>query len=437
MIWLIVAYILLEFISSFSVVNSVLGQNALETMDDGKPKSFNLYLVVPLLYEQDNLFDTYHRFQVFAETYDNVQVYFVTTERERIEKPDQISTREILNQIGGEFPSTKIKFLHYGENNNVVSEQLNFALTHIREEVSDLANSFVSFYNADSKISHRYIHVLSKTIGECLGQKVVFQQSSLFLTNVPELVADGKYLLAAFGVFQTSWTLRHEIPHYLFEKNILRVKCLSGFHLVYCVTHGLTLSLEAYNDLGPFPVMKIGGEDLAYGFRVKSCGYSVIPVLDLENSETPNNAIALYTQLKQWFLATLGYLTFWRHTGKEGRIFQNVLLTIQGILIHSVKWLIRGPFILFLLFKAIYYDRVVFFTLVYSMYVLATFLPVVCIWNRLDNNLFPNVSRMALIKLVIVYAMVPVLRSFPALTALFLYIRILFGYNFIKQKTGV
>src|SRR6185312_13754781 len=91
----------------------------------------------------------------------------------------------------------------------------------------------------------------------------VFQQCSLFTSNF-NAVKKINYFIACFGIYQSIWTLKHEIPRLLISSN--QAKLLSRLFkkttLNYCVTHGLIISSEIFNQIGGFPVTKQGGEDI-------------------------------------------------------------------------------------------------------------------------------------------------------------------------------
>ena len=266
-----------------------------------------LVILIPLLREQSTLPSLFLRAREMLESVVGSDVVFVTTERETLEAPGRgeniPSTMEVLAGLLRSTPSIRhrVHHCHYPRFNRVVAEQLNFALDflpvfhqHSRDDI------FVLTLNADSVVCGAQIKSLFDRLRN--GDSIL-QQSSLFLSNVPDLLKRHRTLPACFGLYQSCWTLQHELPRYLACTRFVPFlpSWVESHHLVHCVTHGLAIRLDILMDAGGFPVCEIGGEDLALGFILKSKGYHIDPVPTLENAETPDSVRKALIQSASWF----------------------------------------------------------------------------------------------------------------------------------------
>jgi|GEM_PF-6484139 len=399
-----------------------------------------LFIVVPLLREQRTIAALFRRLVAQLDTFPELRIIFVTTEREILDDPETLDTtpsrlRQLICDYKGD--RDRIILLHYPSYNCVVAEQLNYGVSHIARLQKDLLPyTYVMFYNADSIIDARTI---VRTLAQARNRVPVIQQSAIFVANVPQLLQQRRYYLAAHGLYQSSWTLQHELPRYLFSRKIFSCipRSIARNSLVHCVTHGLCIRMDALTEVGGFPVTVLGGEDLCLGFLLKVHGYDVVPLSVLENATTPDSVRALWRQLAGWFLATTGYVMFWRFLRPDVRRRRRAavwVITALG-LEDSLKWLLKGALIVLYIYLGYLAGHLAITIILYLIYVYTSLAALMWLWRRLPVILFPRPPILPLLCTVVLYWVIPIVRSGPAVRGLWWAVRIMAGVPFTKPKT--
>lgn len=415
-------------------------QEPIETIESSRSTGFKLCVLIPLLREQSVLPSLFARLIRLVEAHGEIELALVTTQREQLESSNQSpSTSNILRELMATYAGdrSRIHHFHFPGRNRVVAEQLNYAIRCLAQS-NTLPNErlYIAVYNADSVIDE---DTLGSLIARAKSGAPVVQQSALFLANVPKLLSDGQYLLAANGLFQSSWTIHHELPRYLLASGFvpLTPRWLCKHSLVHCVTHGLIIRLDVLLRIGGFPTSSIGGEDLALGFILRTYGYEIIPVEKLENADTPNHLRALLTQLSGWFLGGLGYLSYWKVIpGPQRKYSQSVVrtLTLLGVLAYF-KWLLRAPLIAGYLALSWYAGRLLLSTVLLALYFYLPLIAVLWLWRRLPPAVFPRSPFSRLFPALCLYWVVPLVHAIPTIIGSFWALRILAGLEFYKPKT--
>src|SRR6185312_464646 len=395
------------------------------------------YIIVPLLREQERIHSLFENLSILIKDNSNIQAVFVTTERENLEKiakRHEYTTFQLIEKlIKNSTLSRRISHYHYPYYNKVVAEQLNYAVDSITHEIGYRSiNSYFCFYNADSKISVNVFNTINTSSNK------VFQQCSLFTSNF-KAVKKINYFIACFGIYQSIWTLKHEIPRLLISSN--QAKLLSRLFkkttLNYCVTHGLIISSEIFNQIGGFPVTKQGGEDIAIGYILRSKNIIIEPLPALENSDSPTSIKGLWVQLANWYAAILGYWDFYKLLDKNDSQYnakKHIVLTIQG-LYDTISWLLKGWFILIFVILGLIIGKM---TLTIAILLINFYLSTIALFiinSRLDQRIFYQFSNFDVVMILILYPLSVVSRSFPAISGLFWFIKTRLGFNFIKLKT--
>ena len=409
---------------------------------NSKEELIVVYLVVPLLREQAILPRIFHQFVVHSKRWNDVYVVFVSTEREKLERvptSHDRTTVEVLQELlyASRRESDRVFHFHFPTYNRVVAEQLNYAFEKLAQLPGPpLRRRYIAVYNADSMIGEETIQELRELAqaSVCIGQ-----QSSLFLANVPWLLSNHHYYLTVHGLYQSCWTIQHEIPRYLVSKKFLPwlPQWMEENSLIHCVTHGLLLRFDTLQSVRGFPVLEIGGEDLALGFVLKAHGYKIIPLMTLENSETPDCVASLWQQLAGWYLATIGYLSYRRLLKAEvqqSRWATVFALTVLGV-IDSLKWLFKGAIVLIYLALSWSVGHFLVGLILYLSYVYLSLAAMLWLWTCLPANIFPRPPLRGLLAAIGLFWIVPIVRSGPAFLGAWWAVRIILGMPFIKPKT--
>jgi hypothetical protein len=406
----------------------------------GNDSGVRINILIPLLREQAVLPSLFERMQRVLTQFPQAYVYFVTTERELIESSSYgncHNTGAMLDELIASSPlkSVRISRLHFPKYNEVVAEQLNFALSMIPPQ-GDRKREYVAVYNADSVLG---LEGFEAILERAKSGSLVSQQSSLFLWNVPLLFERGAFFTANHGLYQSCWTLQHELTRYMFSRKFfpLLPKWLEEHSLAHCVGHGLLIRQDVLEGVGGFPVCRFGLEDLALGFVLKVNGFHIDPISELENSETPSTPMVLWRQLAGWFLGTVGYLLYWREIHKDARKLHRTRLvagTALGVW-DSLKWLLKGPLILFYLSLSILNHSSLLSVSLLFVYFYGPLFTLFWLWSRLPEDVFPRSRPLHLWRAALTYWLVPIARSGPAWLGLWWAVKIAVGRPFSRPKT--
>ena len=395
----------------------------------------DVFIIIPLLREQERVVTLIDEFlkhsnpdlpfklvlvTTFRETQDNFGKYEGTTAEAVSKSCDMLSKAD----------RSRIIHIHYPRRNRVVAEQLNHAVNLL-----DIPqrNSYFCFYNADGqkgKASYDAIATAAFSNGP------VFQQSSLFVRNIAELLSKRHFLEAAFGLYQSGWTVQHEISRYTFSRKFVKwlPKWIDNLTLAHCVMHGLLIRSDVLRECRGIPDLSMGGEDIALGFVLRCRGYHINPMPVLENSETPESLRSLWTQLSWWFVALTGYATFDRLLVDDLPRSRIIAQKALGLWDMS-KWLLKGGIIILYLYLSATSNHA---CLGLSLYLLYACLPLVYIlrlWKNSPSSVFPRPNTLQLFPAIIAFPIVPILRSGPAVSGLALLFRLKAGFIFEKPKT--
>ena len=410
-----------------------------ETVMRKRQSQVVLFLVIPLLREQPILDDLFSQLVSYLQIDDCLKIVFVTTEREVIEsRQSLVTTADLLRQLMAreQVPVHRIVHLHYPLFNRTVSEQLNYATDYIYQHAGvPIQQCYIAVYNADSLIGE---DAISSMLALARQGMPVVQQSSLFLSNIPTLLAHNKLYLAAHGLYQSCWTLRHEIPRYLIAARRFPwiPRFVSQTVVCHCVSHGLLIRLDVLTKTGCFPSVALGGEDLALGFVLRVIGYEIYPLRVLENAQTPGTFRILIHQLAGWFIATIGYFQY-RHlisrTVSHSLRFRIAAQSLQGIWV-SAKWLFRAPLLALYFYYGLRSGHILMSAVLYNAYLFGAAVFVLMLWKRLPESRFPRAGPKMILSLPFLMVC-PFVEGCAALLGLWWLAKALIHGSFIKSKT--
>jgi hypothetical protein len=399
-----------------------------------------LFVIVPLLHEQVVLPSLVEGLVMKMRLFQNVRLLFITTERERYEdSKGRITTMKVLESLIPRYPDceNRIYHVHLLKCNRVIAEQLNCGLNCIATTLGyEPSSTYVMLINADSVIGADSIE---EVLRSATAARPVLQQPSLYLHNMQALCARRSYLVAAHGVYQSCWTLAHEIPRYLIAQIFYRIGLPSGsaLTLAHCVGHGLTCRLDILRAVGGFLENDFGGEDLALGYVFQVGRIPIHPGRILENAQSPPNFAALQRQLCAWFMAVSGYPDFVAYAIRSSIPMPRLALWWQTGLgvIDGFRWLLKGPIILVLFYWSLRVHAFPLFLMTYAVYCYGPVLVLLALWKHLPPDRFPMASAWNLVLVLAVYPLVPIVRSLPAFTGLIQRLRLRFGYTYRRPRT--
>ncbi len=292
--------------------------------------------------------------------------------------------KRIEFEINRNFKKDIIKVIHYPFENGVMVHQINFAVKKLLD-IGDIDEKYMVLYNADSNPHRDSLKKAVNILYKNKNKEFVIQQSSFFVKNFESLGKEIKsYILKAGGIFQTQWTLSHEIPRIkkqmlsIDNRNKINSKIGLFFRtkLSHCVGHGLIIKLSLLKNLGFFST-KTMNEDLPFGFNLCSKRISIISLPLIELADTPETIKGIINQKKIWFWSYLDYFKCRKMALADGdeKIVVNKL-TIQGLW-NGINWFAGSFLYIWLLTIGLIYKEKLFLIIIIIFLILFHFYPTI------------------------------------------------------------
>lgn len=280
--------------------------------------SENFIICIPMLREQKILPDTIKYFSNFDYPKDKYKVIIVTTSKETKEN-DKITTFDLasgfIQKVNKKLGIKLFQIINYPKTKGMMSHQINYVIRRVSKSARNKQSIF-AVYNADSRPNFNTLKFVSFWLNKYereIGRQInIIQQSSIFTSNynkIPRSI-EGSIMRAA-ALFQTKWTLIHELSR--FRKQSKTADCkknnifssLLNTQLSHCVGHGLFVRLSLLSK-EYLPTETIN-EDLPFGFYQCCKREPILPFPILENSEVPQSFKYLINQKRVWFYPYLEY----------------------------------------------------------------------------------------------------------------------------------
>ena len=228
----------------------------------------------------------------------------------------ELATKE-AKLINSQSKQKIVTVINYPHKKGVMSHQINYVIKKLMENKQNV-NSVFAIYNADSRPNQntlKYVTCTLKEFEKKTGVKPnIVQQSSLFTLNYNNHATTfTDYVLKAASLFQTKWTLVHELTRFrsqsisVTKPNNNFISKLLNTKISHCVGHGLFVRLGLLaNERLPTETIN---DDLPFGYYQCCKGEPILPLPILENSESPETIKSLMNQKRFWFTPYLQYLS--------------------------------------------------------------------------------------------------------------------------------
>ncbi|SDQ28472.1 glycosyltransferase family 2 protein [Pseudovibrio sp. Tun.PSC04-5.I4] len=322
---------------SISYLQSTAKNTSDSTPTNGSTCGKKIVVVIPALLERDRLPGTITYFLNNMRSLHSLKIVICTTAREPYKPGSGQSTYDLVQEMISHNPQQGLHLVHDPRQNGSMAHQINFAFTEMRRTRMIGDDDYIAIYNADSRphpATMRWVY------SQIINQNTfdVFQQSALFIRNFNDL---NGILAKANALYQSFWTLSHEIPRLLNQSHGFQFQ--KRFYNAHCVGHGLFIRAELYETLGGLPEDTLT-EDLNFGFRLRAMGKNISPIPYLENADAPSTYRAAFRQKKIWFWGPMLYPYYWLQHLRARRThrFRATVIALQGWL-SAWRWLAAGP----------------------------------------------------------------------------------------------
>lgn len=374
---------------------------------DSKANNF-FYLLIPVLREQSIIAQTMETFASIDYPKDKFRVILITTSKEEAEhesskqllgkmnldarhmkfgpfllKYNKVFNRKELNKIYKKIRlvppevATKLllqKFENYQTTQKIIqdliksgrnrfsnfnilkclkedgnmADQLNYAMECVISE-NKKKNFLFGVYNADSSPGRSILKIVnSMELKVARGSYYIFQQSSLFTKEFSkEKNLWRRMIRLSAGIYQSFWTLSHEIPRIQRYTKSLEHNRYDYFSskMAHCVGHGMFFKKNIIKKYGFLPSETMN-EDLPFGMLMSYEKVPIISIPKLENSESPSLLRQIIKQKSTWFMGILDYIKLYKnHSPKDKRF---LYLTLKG-LFNGLDWMAHSYLVILIL----------------------------------------------------------------------------------------
>lgn len=289
-------------------------------------KDIYFYILISVFNESSIIEETYEYFQKMLCKYDNVECFFITTEKENAIYGKNL-TKEILDECVSD---DKFHIVHYPYVTGNKPSQLNYCLDLLKERIDRAEKTiYICQYDADSRPNVNSLDDITNIINRTKAR--VVQQQTQYNQNYSHL---GLYMRME-ACFQTRWAYGFERRNQFFSIN----ERLKQFFMpyAYCVGHGMVVESQLLYDMGKYPTPS---EDVPFGFKMMLINETIFPALTNDIGSVTTRFVDLINQSGNWIKAPLLAVKMYKEVREIKKIsaFRTVLFFIK-VMLDFLSWI--------------------------------------------------------------------------------------------------
>ena len=314
---------------------------------------FHINILIPCYKEINVINKTLQHFKEIITGIENIDIYIITTEREKFENTSVQSTYEYLLELDL-FNDSHFHILNYPKATGIMANQLNYGINEILKKTTLPTDKiYFSIYNADSQPDSSTFIELSQKIKETDFPKILQQYSNYFLNYSSQ-----NHIMKGFSIYQTAFEIRNG----LINNNV------SNLLYSHVVGHGLTIRADYITSLNGFN-SNFWCEDIYLTGVIHNSKEKILPLNSLDNAENPNNLKIQIIQNAVWFKTSSHHLSILNDIKKHCKISINGLIWLFHEIRASIIWMFMP---IFLIYTFIYPAIIKNYT--FSLFAICTYL---------------------------------------------------------------
>ena len=319
---------------------------------------FHINVLIPCYKETKVIRKTLEHFKEIIKDVKNIDVYVITTEKEKNERAIVQTTYEYLLNLEI-FNNSHFHILNYPKTTGMMANQLNYAIDEIIQ-IQNLPKDkiYFSIYNADSRPDQTTFIELSQKIRKNNFPRIIQQYSNYFL-NYNSL----NFIMKGFSIYQTAFEFRNG----LINNNI------SNFLYSHVVGHGLTVSADYITNIGKFN-SKFWCEDIYLTGLIHNNNKKILSLNSLDNAETPDNLRIQIIQNAVWFKTASHHFSILKDIKQYYRISLKGFIWLFHELRATLVWIFMPIFIIYTFIYPIIIQNYVFLFLSVCTYLVFIFI---------------------------------------------------------------
>lgn len=323
---------------------------------------FHINILIPCYKEINVINKTLQHFKKIITGIENIDIYIITTEKEKFENTSVQSTYEYLLELDL-FNYSHFHILNYPKTSGIMADQLNYGISEIlKKQTLPTDKIYFSIYNADSQPDSSTFIELSQKIKENDFPKILQQYSNYFLNYSSQ-----NYIMKGFSIYQTAFEIRNG----LINNNV------SNLLYSHVVGHGLTIRADYITSLNGFN-SNFWCEDIHLTGVIHNSKEKILPLNSLDNAENPNNLKIQIIQNAVWFKTSSHHLSILNDIKKHYKISINGLIWLFHELRASIVWMFMPIFLIYTFTYPIVINNYTFLLFAICTYLLFAFTNYFC-----------------------------------------------------------
>ncbi len=333
--------------------------------------NFHINVLIPCYKETKVIRKTLEHFKEILKDIKNVDVYVITTEKEKHESAIIQTTYEYLLKLEL-FNNSSFHILNYPKTTGIMANQLNYAIDEILKlQTLPKDKIYFSIYNADSHPDKSTFVELFQKIRQNNFPKII-QQYSNYFSNYNSL----NFIMKSFSIYQTAFEFRNG----LINNNI------SNLLYSHVVGHGLTIRADYITNIGKFN-FKFWCEDIYLTGLIHNNNEKILSLTSLDNAETPDNLRLQIIQNAVWFKTASHHFSILKDIKEYYSISLKGLIWLCHELRATLVWIFMPIFIIYTFIYPLIMQNYVFLFLSICTYLVFIFI------NYFLNLLIVNKKR--------------------------------------------
>lgn len=340
---------------------------ALRLIKNRRTTSHNSYknrfiLLCPVYHEEINILRFYNQLKKLKYPTNKYDIYFITTEREKLTPAVGKNTIEILDAL--KMPNN-FHIIHYPYTQGYKAEQLNYAYKNIIRNYKNIDSIFFALLDADSDVPQNYLHNINDQI---VPNIQVYQQPVAWLRNFDQL--SNFSLVKSFPLLQTYFSIAYEIPMIEQLFNHIRIRHFIG--------NGITIRGSVLKKFNGFPSLI---EDTRFGRLCSFANISSRIIPYFGNVDSAPRLTILIKQLSVWFFGTSLFIKDYKSMkaiGVKHITCKNLAFIIYAIF-KTFRWLNEGLAHLIIIIIALWANDTTILSIIICSLLLRTIIPSIMI----------------------------------------------------------
>lgn len=319
--------------------------------------NFHINILIPCYKEINIINNTLKHFKKITRNLDNIDIYVVTTDKEKLEDKLIQTTYEYLSDLEI-FNEPNFHILNYPKTYGIMADQLNYAIDEILSKTNlPTEKVYFSVYNADSNPDNSTFIELSQKIKQYNFPKIIQQYSNFFLNDDCQ-----NFIMRGFSIYQTAFEFRNGLIN----------NTISKFLYSHVVGHGLSVRADYITSINGFN-SNFWCEDIYLTGLIHNNNEKIIYLNSLDNAENPDNLSTQIIQSAVWFKTASHHFKILKHISKNYKVSFGGLIWLFHEIRASAVWIFMPIFLIYTFIYPLIIKNYMFLLLATSIYLIFVF----------------------------------------------------------------